>query len=192
MKRSARSRIGRVIIMSRCSSVPGPPKARRAFRTGSTRMRTSIARSSGASSTARRGTTSASRPSCPSRGSFVTTFVGEMPVVVARDPQGALHAFENRCAHRGALICMQARGTRRALQLHLSQLDLRPRRQPHQRGVPQGHRRQGRHAGGCAAGDRRRRKKIQRRNVQGPGLRHAIARTRRRSRTTSAPRSCRA
>ena len=43
-------------------------------------------------------------------GSFLTTFVGEMPVVVTRDPQGALHAFENRCAHRGALICMQARG----------------------------------------------------------------------------------
>ena len=43
-------------------------------------------------------------------GSFVTTFLGEMPVVVARDPAGKLHAFENRCAHRGALICMQARG----------------------------------------------------------------------------------
>jgi phenylpropionate dioxygenase-like ring-hydroxylating dioxygenase large terminal subunit len=43
-------------------------------------------------------------------GSFVTTFVGDMPVVVSRDLQGALHAFENRCAHRGALICMQARG----------------------------------------------------------------------------------
>jgi phenylpropionate dioxygenase-like ring-hydroxylating dioxygenase large terminal subunit len=46
----------------------------------------------------------------PDPGSFVTTFVGDMPVVVSRDPQGALHAFENRCAHRGALICMQARG----------------------------------------------------------------------------------
>src|SRR5438874_852289 len=43
-------------------------------------------------------------------GSFLTTFVGEMPVVVTRDKQGALHAFENRCAHRGALICMEARG----------------------------------------------------------------------------------
>jgi anthranilate 1,2-dioxygenase large subunit/terephthalate 1,2-dioxygenase oxygenase component alpha subunit len=42
--------------------------------------------------------------------SFVTTFVGEMPVVVTRDAAGRLHAFENRCAHRGALICMQARG----------------------------------------------------------------------------------
>jgi anthranilate 1,2-dioxygenase large subunit/terephthalate 1,2-dioxygenase oxygenase component alpha subunit len=46
----------------------------------------------------------------PEPGCFVTTFVGEMPVVVTRDPKGALHAFENRCAHRGALICMQARG----------------------------------------------------------------------------------
>src|SRR5438094_4855428 len=33
-----------------------------------------------------------------------------MPVVVARDKQGGLHAFENRCAHRGALIVMHARG----------------------------------------------------------------------------------
>ena len=43
--------------------------------------------------------------------SFLTTFVGDMPVVVTRDAQGRLHAFENRCAHRGALICMQARGS---------------------------------------------------------------------------------
>jgi anthranilate 1,2-dioxygenase large subunit/terephthalate 1,2-dioxygenase oxygenase component alpha subunit len=46
----------------------------------------------------------------PGPGSFLTTFVGDMPVVVARDPAGAIHAFENRCAHRGALICMEARG----------------------------------------------------------------------------------
>ena len=43
-------------------------------------------------------------------GSYLTTFVGEMPVVVTRDSRGALHAFENRCAHRGALICIKARG----------------------------------------------------------------------------------
>ena len=47
----------------------------------------------------------------PAPKSFVTTFVGDMPVVVARDAKGELHAFENRCAHRGALICMQARGS---------------------------------------------------------------------------------
>jgi phenylpropionate dioxygenase-like ring-hydroxylating dioxygenase large terminal subunit len=46
----------------------------------------------------------------PEPQSFITTFVGDMPVVVTRDAHGALHAWENRCAHRGALICMQARG----------------------------------------------------------------------------------
>jgi phenylpropionate dioxygenase-like ring-hydroxylating dioxygenase large terminal subunit len=47
----------------------------------------------------------------PEPKSFVTTFVGEMPVVVTRDAAGALHAWENRCAHRGALVCMQPRGS---------------------------------------------------------------------------------
>ena len=47
----------------------------------------------------------------PEPKSFVTTFVGDMPVVVTRDPQGKLNAWENRCAHRGALVCMQARGS---------------------------------------------------------------------------------
>jgi anthranilate 1,2-dioxygenase large subunit/terephthalate 1,2-dioxygenase oxygenase component alpha subunit len=47
----------------------------------------------------------------PEPKSFLTTFVGDMPVVVTRDPGGALHAWENRCAHRGALVCMQARGS---------------------------------------------------------------------------------
>ena len=47
----------------------------------------------------------------PEPKSFITTFVGDMPVVVTRDASGALHAWENRCAHRGALVCMQPRGT---------------------------------------------------------------------------------
>lgn len=46
----------------------------------------------------------------PEPQSFVTTFVGDMPVVVTRDANGALHAWENRCAHRGALLALQARG----------------------------------------------------------------------------------
>ena len=43
-------------------------------------------------------------------GDFKTTFVGEMPVVVTRDEEGELNCFENRCAHRGALLCLKDRG----------------------------------------------------------------------------------
>jgi phenylpropionate dioxygenase-like ring-hydroxylating dioxygenase large terminal subunit len=46
----------------------------------------------------------------PGIGDYKSTFVGEMPVVVARDEGGTLRCFENRCAHRGALICMKDRG----------------------------------------------------------------------------------
>ncbi|TFY99816.1 aromatic ring-hydroxylating oxygenase subunit alpha [Ramlibacter rhizophilus] len=38
---------------------------------------------------------------------FKTTFVGRMPVVVTRDADGEIYVFENRCAHRGALIALQ-------------------------------------------------------------------------------------
>ena len=43
-------------------------------------------------------------------GDYRTTFVGAMPVVVARAEDGELCAFENRCAHRGALICLDDGG----------------------------------------------------------------------------------
>jgi anthranilate 1,2-dioxygenase large subunit/terephthalate 1,2-dioxygenase oxygenase component alpha subunit len=46
----------------------------------------------------------------PDAGDFKTTFVGDMPVVVTRDEKGALNCFENRCAHRGALLCLKGRG----------------------------------------------------------------------------------
>jgi anthranilate 1,2-dioxygenase large subunit len=46
----------------------------------------------------------------PAGGDFRTTKVGETPVVVSRDYDGEIYAFENRCAHRGALICLDTHG----------------------------------------------------------------------------------
>src|SRR4051812_41645185 len=48
----------------------------------------------------------------PHAGDFKTTFVGRMPVVVTRGEDGEVYAFENRCAHRGALICLDDFGNR--------------------------------------------------------------------------------
>ncbi|KWT83522.1 MULTISPECIES: aromatic ring-hydroxylating dioxygenase subunit alpha [unclassified Variovorax] len=46
----------------------------------------------------------------PDSGSYRTTFAGETPVVVVRDEDGEIYAFENRCAHRGALIALEKSG----------------------------------------------------------------------------------
>jgi phenylpropionate dioxygenase-like ring-hydroxylating dioxygenase large terminal subunit len=43
-------------------------------------------------------------------GDYRATYVGDVPVIVARDMDGSLGAFENRCAHRGALICHKEGG----------------------------------------------------------------------------------
>jgi anthranilate 1,2-dioxygenase large subunit len=49
----------------------------------------------------------------PNAGDFRTTFVGETPVIVTRDREGQIHAFENRCVHRGALICLDDSGSKK-------------------------------------------------------------------------------
>ncbi len=46
----------------------------------------------------------------PAPGDYRTTHVGDMPVVVSRGKDGEIYAFENRCAHRGALICLDDGG----------------------------------------------------------------------------------
>ena len=46
----------------------------------------------------------------PNAGDWRATVVGSMPVVVARDTDEKIAAFENRCAHRGALICLDDSG----------------------------------------------------------------------------------
>ena len=43
-------------------------------------------------------------------GDYRVTFVGSMPVIVARDFDDEIYAFENRCAHRGALIALDSGG----------------------------------------------------------------------------------
>ncbi|MFZ3235827.1 MAG: Rieske 2Fe-2S domain-containing protein [Stellaceae bacterium] len=49
----------------------------------------------------------------PEPGDFRATWVGATPVVFNRDEQGAVHAFVNRCAHRGALVRRELCGNAR-------------------------------------------------------------------------------
>lgn len=44
-------------------------------------------------------------------GDYRTTFVGEMPVIVVRGEDAEIYSFENRCAHRGALIALDDSGS---------------------------------------------------------------------------------
>jgi anthranilate 1,2-dioxygenase large subunit/terephthalate 1,2-dioxygenase oxygenase component alpha subunit len=43
-------------------------------------------------------------------GDYRSTHVGETPVVVVKDQDQKIYAFENRCAHRGALIALEKSG----------------------------------------------------------------------------------
>ena len=46
----------------------------------------------------------------PEIGDFVATHAGDTPVIVTRGHDGEIYAFENRCAHRGALLALDDRG----------------------------------------------------------------------------------
>ncbi|ROO28970.1 aromatic ring-hydroxylating dioxygenase subunit alpha [Salinisphaera orenii] len=43
-------------------------------------------------------------------GDYVATHIGDTPVIVTRAEDGEIYAFENRCAHRGALLALDDRG----------------------------------------------------------------------------------
>ena len=51
----------------------------------------------------------------PKPSTFRVANLGDMPVVVTRDADGVIHAFENRCAHRGSLLCLKERGEAREI-----------------------------------------------------------------------------
>ncbi len=46
----------------------------------------------------------------PNPGDFITTYMGEDPVIVSRDGEGKLGAFINMCRHRGNRVCRADRG----------------------------------------------------------------------------------
>jgi nitrite reductase/ring-hydroxylating ferredoxin subunit len=50
----------------------------------------------------------------PNRGDYVTTYMGEDPVLVTRDPAGRIRAFLNSCRHRGMRICRADFGNAKA------------------------------------------------------------------------------
>lgn len=51
----------------------------------------------------------------PSRGDYKTSWIGEIPVVATRDGDGNINVLVNRCAHKGALVCLKERGNAKAL-----------------------------------------------------------------------------
>jgi phenylpropionate dioxygenase-like ring-hydroxylating dioxygenase large terminal subunit len=46
----------------------------------------------------------------PNPGDYTTQRIGDTPVIMVRDAQGAMQVFVNRCAHRGAMLCVESRG----------------------------------------------------------------------------------
>jgi salicylate 5-hydroxylase large subunit len=86
----------------------------------------------------------------PNVGDFITTAIGDMPVVIVRDEDGGITALPNRCAHRGVAFCRHDHGNVRSFvcPYHQWTYDLKGRLL----GVPFRHGYQGR--GGMEAGFR--------------------------------------
>jgi len=48
-------------------------------------------------------------------GDIKTSWLGDTPIIVTRDENGAVHAMINRCAHKGALVCLKERDNKPSL-----------------------------------------------------------------------------
>jgi len=49
----------------------------------------------------------------PNPGDFITTVIGDTPILVSRDEGGRVHAMVNRCKHRGAVLRREVCGNAR-------------------------------------------------------------------------------
>jgi benzoate/toluate 1,2-dioxygenase subunit alpha len=46
----------------------------------------------------------------PNPGDFITTSIGRQPVVMSRHTDGEIYVLFNKCGHRGAIVCNEAKG----------------------------------------------------------------------------------
>ena len=51
----------------------------------------------------------------PEIGNYKTTYIGDQSVVMTRAEDGEIHAVQNRCAHRGNMVCREAFGQAKKL-----------------------------------------------------------------------------
>ena len=51
----------------------------------------------------------------PSAGDYITSYVGDTPVIAVRVEDGSIKAVVNRCAHKGSMICYHPSGNVSAL-----------------------------------------------------------------------------
>jgi choline monooxygenase len=51
-------------------------------------------------------------------GDFITATIGDLPILVVHDNEGAIRAFANVCRHRGSEVVLECAGNRKTLQCH--------------------------------------------------------------------------